>query len=158
MVQIENEKSFKAENVLSLRKKITKSQANDEMNKIARYLGENNLKQTGPIITATFAIDPGLSEPLMDMEILVPVDRKINSSTAYKFKDKFHLQHAIHAKHIGTPATLHKTYNALFSYIKENNLQQITTAYNVYIKNIESKLPEDNLNIDVYIGVNPSVL
>ncbi len=158
MVQIEREKSYKAENVLSLRRKITQSQANEEMNKIAKYLGENNLKQTGPIITATFAIDSGFSEPLMDMEILVPIDKKISTSTEYKFKDIFHIKHAIHAKHVGSPSTLHNTYNDLFSYIKENNLQQITTAYNVYIKNIHSKLPEDNLNIDVFIGINPSVL
>ncbi|EPR08037.1 GyrI-like domain-containing protein [Ruminiclostridium papyrosolvens] len=158
MLQIEREKSFKAENVLSLRRKVTQSQANEEMNKIAKYLKENSLKQTGPIITATFAIDSGLSEPLIDMEILVPIDKKISSPVEYKFKDIFHIKHAVHAKHVGTPATLHKTYNDLFTYIKENNLQQITTAYNVYIKNIESRQPADNLNIDVYIGVNPSVL
>lgn len=158
MTQIENGKSFRVNNVLSLRKKITQAQANEEMNKIANFLESQGIKQNGPVITATFDVNTENGDPLMDMEILIPMDRKIDLPEEYRFKEVFHIAHAIYTKHSGNPAMLHNTYNDLFTYIKNNNLQQITAVYHAYIKGLSPKSPGDDLNIDVYIGVNPSTL
>ncbi len=158
MSQIEKSKSFKAKNLLSLRKKITQSQANEEMNKIAAFLEGNGIKQSGPVITATFAVDKETDDPLIDMEILVPMDRKTNLPEEYSYKEVIHIVNAVHATHRGRPDTLYSTYNDLFKYIKENNLQQITAVYNAYIKDHSPMDTSDNLIIDVYIGVNPSIL
>lgn len=154
MSQIEQNKSFMAQNVLSLHKKVTQAQANEEMNKIAKFLEKKNIKQNGPVITATFAIDNERDNPLLDMEILVPMDRKAELPEEYGFKNIFHIVNAVHAKHTGNPAALQDTYNELLAYIKKNNLQQITAFYNVYTK----KDASEALNIDVYIGINPSTL
>lgn len=158
MAQIEESKSFKAENLLSLRKKITQSQANEEMNKIAAFLESKGIKQSGPVITATFAVDKESDEPLIDMEILVPLDMKTDLPQEYRFKEIIHIVNAVHATHRGSPDTLYNTYNDLFTYMKDNNLQQITAVYNAYIKGHSSIDTPDNLMIDVYIGVNPSIL
>lgn len=156
MIKIECNKSFIAKNVLSLRKKVTQSEANEEMNKIAKFLEEKNIKQNGPVITATFAIEAKGDNTFLDMEILVPMDRKVDLPDEYTFKSVFHIVNAVHAKHLGSPAALPDTYNELFAYIKKNNLQQITAIYNAYIKNLGET--SDALNIDVYIGINPSIL
>lgn len=158
MLQIERNKSFMAKNVLSLRKKVTQAQANDEMSKIAKLLEEKNVKQNGPVITATFDVDTEKVPPLLDMEILVPMDRQVNLPEGYRFKNIFHIVGAVHAKHSGSPAALPDTYNELLAYIKKNNLQQITAIYNVYTKSAAEREASEALDIDVYIGVNPSIL
>ena len=46
----------------------------------------------------------------------------------------------------------------MLEYIKENNLQQITTGNNVTVKDITPDLSMDEVVIDVYIGVSENVL
>lgn len=158
MAQVERDKDFRANNVLSLRKKITQSEANQEMDKIARYLADEGIRQSGPIITATFNVDTEGEEPLMDMEILVPLDKKTDLPEEYRLKENFHIAYAVYAQHKGNPSSLHDTYNNLFTYLKENDLQQITAVYNAYVKGMSSGSPNNDLIIDVYVGVNPSTL
>jgi len=158
MVPVESNKNFSVNNVLSFRKKITQDQANEEMKKIAKFLESQDIKQSGPVITATFDVDTDNGDPLMDMEILIPMDRKIDLPEDYRFKEIFHIAHAVCAKHSGAPSSLHSTYTDLFTYLKNNNLQPITAVYNAYVKGLSSGSPEDDMNIDVYIGVNPSTL
>lgn len=158
MGQVERDKDFQANNVLSLRKKITQFEANQEMNRIARYLADQGIRQSGPIITATFSVDTAGEDPLMDMEILVPLDRKTDLPEEYRLKESFHIAHAVYAQHKGNPSTLHETYNDLFTYLKQNNLQQITAVYNAYVKGISSGASNSDLIIDVYVGINPSTL
>ena len=128
------------------------------MQKIGVYLQENKLKNVGPIITSTFSVENVDGEQLLDMEILVPVDKEIETSGEYQFKKKFQLVNAVYARHEGNPNLLQETYSELMGYIQKNNLLQITTAYNVNVKDPTSADDLDNMIIDVYIGVSPNVL
>ena len=146
------------ENVLSLRKKIVQNDINNEMIKIGKYLSDNGLRKTSPIVTATFEIKNVNSQQILDMEILLPIDRAIEPSGEYRFKKVFHLVNAVYAQHRGSPALLQDTYNQMIAYIQENKLQQITAAYNVNVSELQSSQSMDKMVIDVYIGVNPSLL
>ncbi|OGO78603.1 MAG: hypothetical protein A2Y23_09975 [Clostridiales bacterium GWB2_37_7] len=59
---------------------------------------------------------------------------------------------------IGNPALLQNTYNEIMNYLKQNNLQQITAGYNVNVKELQLGQSLDEMIVDVYFGVNPSIL
>ncbi len=155
---VESGKEFIMENVLSLRKKMTQRQLDQEMEKIGEFLQSNGATQAGPIVTVTFSIETKNEEPLLDMEILVPMDKELELSGDYVFKPLFKVTNAVYARHKGNPAKLQNTYNEMLSFIQENNLQQITVGYNVLINEPMPGLTLDDMIIDVYIGINPNIL
>jgi effector-binding domain-containing protein len=155
---VEHGKELRFKNVLSLRKKIAQNDINGEILKIGKYLNDNGLKKVGPVTTVTFAAEVIGSHPVLDIEILVPVDKVIEPSCDYCFKNVFHLVNAVYLQHKGNPSLLQDTYNQLTAYIKDNKFQQITAAYNVNVKELQLGQSMDEMIVDVYIGVNPSLL
>ncbi|MEK4849009.1 hypothetical protein NST04_03920 [Paenibacillus sp. FSL H7-0756] len=151
-------KEFKIENVLSLRKKMTQAEIQQEMLSIGEFLEQNSFFKKGPIVTATFAIEQLNEQPLLDTEILVPIDKPANLYGKYKFKDVFHLINAVYARHEGNPNTLQNTYIELNQYISEKGLQPITAAYNVNVVDLQPGQSMDDMIVDVYVGVNPSIV
>lgn len=98
MLTIEKNRELKLENLLYLRKRMTAQEMNKEMTHIGQQI--------------------------MDIEIMIPLDKKVALPAPYGFKEVFHLVHAIYARHMGNPATIQNTYNQLMHYMKENQLQQ----------------------------------
>jgi hypothetical protein len=86
---------FKLKNVLSLRKKMTRNEYNHEIRKLGRFLEDNGIKKAGSIITVTFAVEVSDGEPLMDLEILVPVEKKLYATGDYIFKSIFRMVNAV---------------------------------------------------------------
>ena len=154
-LQIETGKSIRFENVASFRKKMKESEIQMSVGKFINDLKQSGAQKNGPMITATFGMEEINGERILDMEFLVPLDRSIELNKEYIFKPIFHLMHAIYTRHVGKSSVIQKTYTDLIEYIRQNRLQQITVAYNVNDDNV--RLGDDQI-IDVYIGVNPSVL
>lgn len=92
------------------------------------------------------------------MEILVPIDRQVELIGEYRLKKVFHLVNAVSIRHHGDPNLLQNSYNELMAYLRENGLQQITSAYNVNVNDLQPGQSLDEMIIDVYIGINPSIL
>jgi len=155
---IKANKDLKLNNLLSLRKKIKQNEVEKEMRKIGVYLQKNNFKKSGPLLTSTFSVENIEGEHFLDMEILVPIDKEVELSGDYKFKKIFQLVNAVYARHEGSPNLLQETYNEIMRYIQNNNLQQITSAYNVNVKDLSLVDEIDDMIIDVYIGVSPNIL
>lgn len=155
--KIENEKSIRFENLMSLRKKMDSNQVNSEIIKIAKFLDSNGINKNGPMITATFGEEVVDGKHIVDMEILVPIDRKVSLPKPYVFKELFHLVHAVYARNVGDIKNLEKMYYDLQKYIEDNLLQRITAVYLVHV-NDEYVMHGEIPIIDVYIGVNPSIL
>lgn len=158
MVKIEEGKELIMENVLSLRKKMSQKDIEIEMVKIGKWLEEKSVQKNGSIVTATYAIEQINDQLIMDMEILVPLNQKVELVGEYKLKSIIHLRNAIYVRYKGNPAFIDSTYNHLTKYMEQKNLQPITTAYNVNIVDIVAGQSYEDMIVDVYIGVNPSVL
>ncbi len=158
MTNVETGKELKLSNVLSLRKKLSQQDISFEMIEIGKFLMERNITKTGPIVTVTYAIENQNGQPILDMEMLVPIDRNVDLPDKYKFKPLIHLVNAVYARHQGNPSTLQNTYNDIMAYIQNNRLHQITSAYNVQVNDMTPGRAPEDLIIDVYIGINPSVL
>jgi len=158
MCEIKEGQELKLENVLSLRKKMTREEIQQEMRQIGIFMQQNNLKKNGPVVTTTFSIEQNKASPLLDMEILVPLDKDIPLPKQYQMKKLFHLKYAVYSRHEGNPQLLQNTLNNMVQYIQKNNLLQITPAYNATINEPKPGEELDKLIIDAYIGVNPSIL
>lgn len=153
---LENQ-TLKFNNLLSLRKNMTQQDIPSEMSKLEQYIKDSSATKIGPIITTTFSITQSI-EPMMDMEILIPIDKEINSNTFFKFKKNFILTNAIKAIHTGNPKFLKNTFDSINLYIQQNNLQPITSAYNVTIHDAKNISEIDKVEINIYVGMNPNKL
>lgn len=158
MQSINRKTELKFENLLSLKGKIRQSDIPDEMMKIGKYLRKKGIRKKGPIITTTFDMEMVDEEPILDMEILVPLNKHLELDEGYKLKKTFNLVNAVSIRHEGDPNQLQDAYNRLLSYIETNRLQRITPVYNVYVNDLTAEQSLEEMIIDVYIGINPSIL
>lgn len=148
---------LKLQNMISLRKKMTQQEMSLEIKKLGEYIKEIGAEKNGPAITATFAIEQSNCGQVVDMEILIPLNKEIDLNREYKFKKEFYLTNALKITHFGNPAFLQNTYNELTRYIQEKCIQPITVAYNVTIKDATNISKMNEAITDIYVGVNPNI-
>ncbi len=150
--------SLELGDVLSLRKRMREEDMSREIMKLAEFIEKSNLVKTGPMVTTTFGVEKVGEDPILDMEILIPVDKAGKPRGEYQFKKNFRLVNAVRIRHLGHPGGLRNTYNKLREYMLKNRLQQITPPYNVQVNRLQPEQSLDEMIIDVYVGVNASIL
>jgi hypothetical protein len=109
MIFIKEAQELRVNNVLSVRKKITQQQIQDEMQKIGQDMVRVGAKKVGKITTATFGMEVQDNNQIIDMEILIPVDQAVLISDLYKVKTEFHLVNALYTRYTryqGHPANI----------------------------------------------------
>lgn len=146
MIEVNNNCEYKMENVLTIRKKMTQQEIQQtlmDMGNVIKSLGAN---KNGSLVTTTFAVEQTANGPMLDMEILIPLDNEVTVHEPYIFKPLFHLKYAVYARHEGNPQLLQNTLNQMMAYIQENKLTQITSVYSVNIKELK---PGDSMNVIV---------
>lgn len=151
---IEN-KELILENLISFRGRLSQTEIQKEMESLMEFLKEKRINKIGPMVNTTFGVEIINGQQIADTEFMIPVDKKVDFSEKYRFKENFHLVNAIYAKHKGNPIGLQSLYEKANKYSLEKGLQFITSGYNVFIN--EASNPDD-FEIDVYIGVNPNKL
>ena len=158
MNEITENVALEMTNVLSYRNKSTQKQLVMVSKEIEELLKNNNAKKVGANVSVTFAIDTTGLEPMLDVEILIPIDKTIFVSAPYTIKPVFRLRNAVKIRHKGNPALLQNTANELMEYIKNKGLIPITAGYNVTIQEISSPTDVDSLIVDIYVGVSDNIL
>lgn len=94
----------------------------------------------------------------MDIEVLIPLDKKIATYSDFKFKPLFRLNNAVKIRHEGNPAMLQNSANELMQYINSHDLMPITAGYNVTVREPASQNDVDNMIVDMYVGVCDNIL
>ena len=158
MIKVNKNCEYKMENVLSIRKKMTQQEIQQTLSDMGNVIKTLSANKNGSLVTTTFGVEQTPTGSILDMEILVPLDKEVTVQAPYIFKPLFHLKYAIYARHEGNPQLLQNTLNQMMAYIKENKLTQITSVYSVNIKELKPGDSMDDIVTDLYIGVNPSVL
>jgi effector-binding domain-containing protein len=158
MIKVNKNCEYKMENVLSIRKKITQQEIQQTLADMGNVIATLGVNKNGPLVTTTFGMEQTPTGPVLDMEILVPLDKEVTVQEPYIQKPLFHLKYAIHARHEGNPQSLQNTLSQMLAYIQENKLTQITSVYSVNIKELKPGDSMDDMVTDLYIGVNPSLL
>ena len=157
MIIKENE-TLEMKNVLSFRGKMIQQEFAAKSQEIERIMKKAGAEKAFPVVTTTYVIEQGAMSPVMDVEILVSLDREISVPDGYTWKPRFLLTNAVKLCHIGHPAELQNSINQLNSYIAEHHLIPITSGYNVAVKDAKTPLELNDMEIHVYVGVSPNIL
>jgi len=152
MIEIKEKQELKVEKLLSFRGKVSQAELEAVSKDMQNVIATQGAKQVGSAITATFAMENGM----LDIEILVPVDKPMESVGRYSYKEQLHLVNAVVAVYRGHPVGLQETVEKLNQYMLDNQLQPITVGYNV-TKRMDMLAPE-NTELEVYVGINPNIL
>ena len=152
MIEIKEKQELKAEKLLSFRGKAGQAELEAISRDMQNVITTQGAKAVGSAITATFAMENGM----LDIEILVPVDKPMESVGKYYYKEQLHIVNAVVAVYKGHPAGLQEAVEKLNQYMLDKQLQPITVGYNV-TKRMDMLAPE-NTEIEVYVGINPNIL
>lgn len=145
-------------NVLSYRGKMTQQQMNVKSQEISKLIELSGAHKNGFVATSTFSIEQAADGALMDVEILVPLDREIAVPAGYMWKPRFLLTNALMVRHVGNLSLLGAAVNELNAYILEHKLVPISTGYNVTVKEAKTPLELEQMEIEVYVGISPNIL
>ncbi|MFM1541084.1 hypothetical protein [Helcococcus ovis] len=148
---LENQK-FQATNVLSFRAKMTVDDFNNKILELQNYIKKNNLQEIGHKFSTVYLFDSSI----IDMEVFVSVDRKIDVRDNYNFIEEFTLENALKYKMVGNPNKSQDAFNKLKNYIEENGFIQKTPVYTVTITDFSKIKTIDELEkveIDIYVEV-----
>lgn len=157
-MEILEKQTLELSNVLSFRGKVTQQELMEKSRELEKIIAQSGAKKNGGACTATFAVEQGPGGTLMDMELLIPLDRKISVPDGFTLKEKILLTNALMIRHLGNPSGMQATVNALTAYIAEHGLTPITPAYNLTVKDAATPLELDQVEIDVYVGISPNIL
>lgn len=150
--------TLEMKNVLSFRAKVTQQELTVKSKEIEILLQHHDAKRGAPAVTTTFEVEQDARGKVMDVEILIPLDKEIPVPDGYAWKPHFLLTNALMIRHIGNPSGLQNTINELNTYIAEHNLTPISTGYNVTVKEAKTPLELEQMEIDVYVGISPNLL
>lgn len=94
--------------------------------KVTLYIPESDIakvevgQKTEYIIDSIpYGIENTGSAPMMEVEIMYPLDKPIAVSAPYVLKPVFRLRNAVKIRHTGNPALMQNTANELMAYIKD---------------------------------------
>ena len=152
MIEIKTGEELTLDNVLSYRGKLAQSDMDKVIMDMDAILNTKGVKRCGYPIMATY----GVEEATLDVELIVPIDGRIENAGEYVFKEKIKIVNAAKLIYRGHPNGLQDACNELNKYIIEKNLQPITVGYNVTRK--VDMLNIDDTEIDVYVGISPNIL
>lgn len=144
------------ENVLSYRTKIQISNVNKMIGFIQRNTDALDLKICGNIAVTVYEKENISGVEMSDIEFLIPVNKKISESSAFKFKPVFKLVNAVKIRHEGSMKLIERAEHTLDEYITQNAMQPVTPVYYLFIQCTEYN-NEDNI-VDLYKGISENIL
>lgn len=144
------------ENVLSYRTKIQISDVNKMIGFIQRNTDALDLKICGNIAVTVYEKENISGVEMSDIEFLIPVNKKISESFAFKFKPVFKLVNAVKIRHEGSMKQIERAEHTLDEYITQNAMQPVTPVYYLFIQCTEYN-NEDNI-VDLYKGISENIL
>ena len=152
MLEIKENQELNVANVLSYKGKVKQAELENVGKEMESYIQKAGAKRVGNPTTATYAVEGDM----IDIELLMPIDRSIDSTDKFVFKNQIKIVNAVVACYKGHPMGLQEACNQVNQYIVEHKLQPITVGYNVTKK--PDMLSPENTEIDVYVGIIPNIL
>lgn len=154
---IEINQSLEYSNLLSFRKNLTEKEFESEMMNLEKFLQEESIKVVGPKIMTTYSINQAIT-PNMDIEVLIPIEKKFRENNIYKFKSELRLFNCLKLTHKGNPQGFNDTVMSLQKYITEKRLSTISSLYTVNIREITDLEEADKFHTELFISINPNIL
>lgn len=140
-------------NVLSYRGKVTQMESMQISKQIDDIIRANNATKDGAVVTVTHSIKMNDGQPVMDLEMKIPLDKPVVVTDNFEFIPEFVLENTLKARHIGNPQLLEGKMNELKEYMDSHNLTPMSPAYIATVKEAKTQAEIDDMIIDVYVVV-----
>jgi effector-binding domain-containing protein len=151
-ITIEINKSIEFTNLLSIRNRLSPSQISGCLMNMQQTIEERKIAAKGPSITATYGAEVINGEHVIDLEMLIPVQRLELAPASYQIRDFLQITDALYTRHIGDPTKLQLTMATILKYIQTNSYKIVFPIYNVNSKDeVDGERREV---IDIYINVS----
>lgn len=132
--------------LVSVRDTISMEDISGVFGKTMEIVYGNQLKQVGPLLTKYY--DKDFDKEHADVEVCVPVDRKIDGLTRV-----LKAENCVHTEFIGPYSEISEAYAAILDYLKENNLEVTQAPYEKYVKGPGSGVEPKDFVTAVYFPV-----
>lgn len=152
MEVIENQYIY-VKNVLSYLTRVGCKSFGEFISHIYRSTDVLNLTVNGKVMFSIIATHTIPEDTVIDIEVLIPVDKAFNSTSKYVYKPEFKLENALCIRHYGSYSDLLQTQKRLNDYITDKGLKAITNIYFVIDKN-----SDNNSIVSLYVGINGNIL
>ena len=119
MIEIKTGQTLELDNVLTFRGKLTQVEVQQIGKEMESKILAANAKLVGNPIMATFEID-GMK---MDIELICPIDKKIDSIEGYVYKEKIRIVNAVKMFYKGNPNGLQE--NQVLNYLAVSCLVKV---------------------------------
>lgn len=109
MLEILEGQTLEVENLVSFRGSISQAELEEIGKDLEATANQAGAKRVGSPITATY----GINGSKMDIEVLFPVDKRVDITNKYTYKEKIKIVNAVAAKYIGNPSGLQEACDEL---------------------------------------------
>jgi len=156
---IQQNQELKLTNSFSLRKDFSQEEMKKNLFEIKGIFDKQNLKMKS-ITTVSYSVKKDENNNIVsDTEIILTPEQKIDLSLlpdGFAKRREIHIVNALYTHYEGTNIGVQDIFVEISKYIKENNLQPVTSAYSVSEKPFEQ--PMNYVALDVYVGINPNAV
>jgi hypothetical protein len=83
MIKVNKDCEYKMEKVFSIRKKMTQQEIQQTLADMGNVIKSFGANKNGSLVTTTFGIEQTPTGPVLDMEILVPLDKEVTIQEPY---------------------------------------------------------------------------
>ena len=150
---IEENQSLVLQNVISFRKKLDQQTSTEVSKEIDEILANNNAKKNGCTVTITHNSIIKNGQQIIDLEMMIPLDKEISAPVGFEFLSEFVLKDAFKVRIEGNPQQMQSAVESLAKYIKNKKLQPNTPLYVVTVKEAKTQFDIDSMVTDIYTGV-----
>lgn len=152
MIEILEGQTLELENVISFLGSVTQAEVEGIGKDMEAFVAKAGASRVGNPVTAIYGMDASK----IDVELLLPIDKQIESSQKYTYKERIRIVNAVAAKYTGNPDGLQEACNELNQYIVDHKLVPVTVGYNV-TKRVDA-VDLENTEVDIYVGISPNIL
>lgn len=140
-------------NILSFRKKLNQQSLIDISKEIDEILVKNGARKDGSVVTVTHNVTIENGQQFIDIEMMIPLNKKIDVPNEFVFLPEFSLKDALKIRIVGSPQQMQGAVGILKEYIQNKNLKPNTPLYVVTVKEAKIQIDIDDMITDFYTGV-----
>ncbi len=139
-------------NVLYYKAWVTPKNSDEHFRKMNCLIDDRRAKKVGSIIIVSNAVKNKEGEALIEIEVFVPLDKKIVVTNEFKFISKMIVMNAIKIRIEGGFVEWQRATNVISEYIRSSNLQPTTPIMIKMIKAPIEPLDSNEMIIEIYVG------
>ena len=151
MIDFEERHSLDLGAVVSFRGLLTQQESAVKIQEISQTIAEAGAHVAGPFVTA---VHEQVADGRAGIEIIVPVDRPVDSNGSLEYCDSFRLENCLVARNEGNPDGLTAKIESMRTYVEESGLRPISVGYTVVVRDIQRPEDIDDMVVEFYLPVD----